>query len=293
MNGTRPLSRKPLALLVGRHLWLLRSLESILTSNGFAVVVVLGDPGNREFPAFEADLVIVEADNEEPWPEVLGQVRREARIGPVTPVIATTAEPLSRRKRLEALRAGAWEVLGHPLDAEVLVLKATMYARAKFEADEARERGLIDPETDLYNVRGVMRRIYEEASEAARQRQPLACLVAAMDAAATPDMPSPDARAAAQALRRTARSSDVFGRLGATEFVVIAPGTDAGGALSLAQRLTAESGPTSLPRLHAGYAAVSDAELKTIEPVDLFVRAVVALRAAQALGSGERIRSFN
>lgn len=289
MDGTRPLSRKPLAMIAGRHEWLLRSLESILTSNGFAAVSVVAEHGHLEFPDLEPDLVVVEADATEPWRDVLDTVRRDANIRSTTPLIATTVEPLTRQMRLEAMRAGAWEVLGHPLDAEVLVLKATMYARAKFDADDAREQGLIDPETDLYNVRGVMRRIYEEASEAARQKRPLACLVAAIDESQADH----DARAAAHALRRSARSSDVFGRLGAGEFVVIAPATDATGALRLAQRLTGDDADPSMPRLHAGYAAVNEAQLAAIEPVDLFVRAVVALRAAQAIGSDQRVRSYD
>jgi hypothetical protein len=47
-----------------------------------------------------------------------------------------------------------------------------------------------------------------------------------------------------------------------------------------------------MPPLRAGYAAVGDLSEAAIEPVDLFVRAVVALRTAQAVGE-ERIRSFD
>jgi hypothetical protein len=48
-----------------------------------------------------------------------------------------------------------------------------------------------------------------------------------------------------------------------------------------------------LPPLHAGYAAVADLVSAQIEPVDLFVRAVAALRAAQAIGPEERVRSYD
>jgi diguanylate cyclase (GGDEF)-like protein len=256
------------------------------------------DLATGSFPDVRPDLVLLEADPPEVlWDEVFARIRRLPGVSPSTPIIATTAEPLTRQKRLDALRAGAWEMFGHPLDAEVLTLKAAAFVRAKMEADEARDRGLVDPETDLYNVRGVLRRIYEEASEATRHRRPLACLVAALDA--MPDDSAIDesrhARAAAQALRRTGRASDVLGRLGPNEFVVIAPGTDAAGAHRLAQRLTGSNGNAArmLPRLRAGYAAVGDLAAAEIEPVDLFVRAVVALRTAQAVGEEERIRSFD
>ncbi len=297
-------SRRPLVVIAGQHNWLVRSLESIFASNGFTVIT----SGNEDFavgalPDVRPDLVLLEADPPDVlWAEVFANVLRQPGMGPNTPIIAATAEPLTREKRLEALRAGAWDVFGHPLDAEILTLKAMAYVRAKMEADEARDRGLVDPETDLYNVRGVLRRIYEEASQAARHKRPLACLVAALDLppgeAANPDEVE-QAKAVALALRRTGRASDILGRLGPNEFVIIAPGTDAAGVRSLAQRLTAppvtngQEGPDSIPRLRAGYAAVNDLAAAGIEPVDLFVRAVVALRTAQAVGAEETIRSFD
>jgi diguanylate cyclase (GGDEF)-like protein len=297
MDAASTLARKSLVVIAGQHAWLVRSIESIFTSSDFTVVTTSNE--DLSLPDVRPDLLILEADPPDVlWAEVIEKVRSQPGVTGSTPIIATTAEPLTRRKRLEALRAGAWDVFGHPLDAEVLLLKAAAYVRAKIETDEAREHGLVDPETDLYNVRGVLRRIYEEASEATRHRRPLACLVAALEPvgdigeAALADA----AREAASALRRTGRASDVFGRLGPSEFAVIAPGTDAEGARRLAQRLTEATGETegeSRPRLRAGYAAVGDLAGAEIEPVDLFVRAVVALRTAQAVGSDERIRSYD
>lgn len=299
---TSTFSRRPLVVIAGQHAWLLRSLESIFASNGFTVVIASSeDLSAGTLPDVRPDLILLEADPADVWPEMFRAVLRQPGVTPSTPIIATTAEPLTRQKRLDALRAGAWDAFGHPLDAEVLTLKATAYVRSKMEADDARDRGLVDPETDLYNVRGVLRRIYEEAAEAMRHRRPLACLVAALD---VPDVggtvidESEYGRAAARALRRRGRASDVIGRLGPNEFVVIAPGTDAEGARRLAQRLTGVSGNghgavADMPQLRAGYAAVGDIAAAKIEPVDLFVRAVVALRSAQAVEAGERIRSFD
>jgi two-component system, cell cycle response regulator len=303
MEAAASLARKPLVVIAGQHAWLVRSIESILTSTGFTVVAATDEA--LTLPDVRPDLLILEADPPEIlWGEVFDSLRRRGSITASTPVIATTAEPLTREKRLDALRAGAWDVFGHPLDPEVLVLKASAYVRAKIDADEARERGLIDADTDLYNVRGVLRRIYEEASEATRHHRPLACLVAALEPPPGGTIGESDfaeaARNAASALRRTGRASDVFGRLGPNEFVVIAPGTDADGARRLAQRLTIAAGgngngngePSDRPRLRAGFAAVHDLSNAQIEPVDLFVRAVVALRTAQSVGA-EEIRSFD
>ena len=299
MEAPSSLARKPLIVIAGQHGWLVRSVESILTSTRFSVVTVQGE--TLALPDVRPDLVILEADP----PDVLwGEAFKLSRLrGGSMPIIAITAEPLTREKRLQALRAGAWDVFGHPLDAELLALKATTYVRAKIESDEARERGLVDPETDLYNVRGVLRRIYEEASEAKRHHRPLACLVAALEtqdgSAMLQEELSESARATAIVLRRTGRASDVIGRLGPNEFVVIAPGTDAEGALRLAQRLTqaadgnGNGGTNGGHHLRTGFAAVQDLSHEHIEPVDLFVRAVVALRTAQSVGPEEQIRSFD
>lgn len=298
---TPTFSRRPLVVIAGQHSWLMRSLESIFASSGFTVVIAGGeDLSAGNLPDVRPDLVLLEADPPDQWVEMVSAIRAQPGVTPTTPIVAATAEPLTRQKRLDALRSGAWDVFGHPLDAEVLTLKAAAYVRSKMEADEARDRGLVDAETDLYNVRGVLRRMYEEAAEATRHRRPLACLVAALD---VPGGESGAARSqhglvAARALRRAGRASDVLGRLGPNEFVVIAPGTDAAGARQLAERLISTDGTSAgdleeLPQLRAGYAAVGDASIAEIEPVDLFVRAVVALRSTQAVGAPERIRSFD
>lgn len=304
MEDTSTQARKPLVLIAGQHGWFVRSLESILASSGFSTVTVSNDELSvGSLPDVKPDLVVLEADPPDVlWKDVIERVRLQANLSRGTPVIATTVEPLTRQKRLEAMRAGAWDIFGHPLDAEILTLKAQAYSSAKMDADDARERGLVDPETDLYNVRGVLRRIYEEASEATRHRRPLACLVASVSpptTQASEEEVAEAARDAARVIRQTGRASDVFGRLGPNEFVVIAPGTDATGAHRFAQRLTGSNGNGSAvqgdvkTRLTTGYAAVADLARAEIEPVDLFVRAIVALRTAQSAAADDRIRSFD
>lgn len=302
MEDSSTQARKPVVLIAGQHGWFVRSLESIFASSGFSAVTASNDDLSvGALPEVKPDLVVLEADPPDVlWRDVIDRLRSHTGLTASTPIIATTAEPLTRQKRLDAMRAGAWDVFGHPIDSEILTLKAWAYARAKMDADDARERGLVDPETDLYNVRGVLRRIYEEASEATRHRRPLACLVASVAPAsedASEDELAEAARDAARSIRSTGRASDVFGRLGPNEFVVIAPGTDATGAHRFAQRLTGSNNGARAEdvkhRLTTGYAAVADLARAEIEPVDLFVRAIVALRSAQSAGASDRIRSFD
>src|SRR2546425_10842243 len=97
----------------------------------------------------------------------------------------------------------------------------------------------------------------------------------------------------AKALKASGRQSDAFGRIGPNEFAIIAPGSDAQGAMTLAARLLqAAEGVTGQPghpaprmRLHAGYDAVSNARYAPLGPEDLLARAVRALRRGRAAGA--------
>jgi diguanylate cyclase (GGDEF)-like protein len=292
--------RKPMVAILGQHEWLTRSVASIFTSNGFPTHAVADpDLGPARLDAWRPDVVLLEADPPDVlWRETLPTIRKTDWFSPCTPVMVLTAEAVSREQRLEAIRAGFWDVHSHPIDADSLVLKTTVFAAAKLEADSLREKGLTDPDTDLYNVRGVLRRIYEEASEANRNEGALACIVTAVEPPMGVDtrLAAGEARGVADALRQRCRASDVFGRIGANEFVVIAPGTDAGGARSFATRLAEGMRPPAGEAgagLRAGFAAVTDLRTEAIEPIDLFIRAVSALRAAQATGGDEVVRSWD
>jgi GGDEF domain-containing protein len=103
------------------------------------------------------------------------------------------------------------------------------------------------------------------------------------------------------------RASDAIGRLGQSEFAIIAPATPPSGALRLAERIRAavESVPLVHPpnggsahvqhpparaepiRLRAGYYAVNDFAESSVDAVEMLVRAASALRqgAPDAIGA--------
>jgi len=62
-------------------------------------------------------------------------LRSDPVISRATPIILTTAGPALRAQQLEALRAGAWELRGDPLDVEELVLRLGVYVQGKLEVD--------------------------------------------------------------------------------------------------------------------------------------------------------------
>ena len=293
-------TRAPLVLIANDQEWSARSLESILVPNGYTVIrAYTGQQALERALTARPDLVILDAQ----MPDVHGievcrLLREDPRFGATIPILITTAGPSGRVQRLDAYRAGAWEFLGQPLDGESLLLKLGTYLAAKRDADRTRDESLLDHDTGLYNMRGLSRRAREIGSEVYRRRQPLACLVLAAESR---DADVPTQRRLTgelgRLLRDRGRSSDAIGRLGDGEFGVIAPATEARGALRLFERIQQSlsplphDGPQPLS-LQAGYSVVPDFGVAAIDAVELLLRATTALRILRGAGSAERIRLF-
>ena len=299
-----PARRAPLILIANDQEWSVRSLESILGPNGYEVLrAYTGRQAIERARVAQPDVIILDAE----MPDIHGfdvcrTLREDPRFGASTPVVITTAGPSGRSQRLDAYRAGAWEFLGQPLDAEGLLLKLNTFVQAKRELDRVRDDALLDEATGLYNRRGLARRAREIATEAFRRRHPLACVVLATEPG------SPDAAAAdevvsgvGQALRRAGRVSDAIGRLGHLEFGLIAPATDAEGAMRMAERVGGAlretrlvlSGGDMALRVRAGYTAVPDYRTAEVDPLEMLLRATTALRDADPGSAAAWIRSFD
>ena len=171
------------------------------------------------------------------------ELRDHQLVSPSTPVLLTMPKSPTRRERLEALRAGAWDCLGNPLDAEELLAMLDALIPAKLDADQARTEGLVDETLGLYNALGLARRAQELAAHATRHHAPLACVLFAPD-------PGPETAEGAptdgQRLvwervagvpKSASRVSDAVGRLGEGVFGVIALDAGAAHARTLAERL--------------------------------------------------------
>src|SRR5207249_2016093 len=75
-------------------------------------------------------------------------LRADPSVSRATPILLTTAGPALRAQQIEALRAGAWELRGDPLDLEELVLRLGAYVQGKLEVDRLGSEGLVDRITD-------------------------------------------------------------------------------------------------------------------------------------------------
>lgn len=297
----------PLVLIANDQEWSARSLESILGPSGYSVVrAYTGQQALERVRTAQPDLIILDAQ----MPDVHGfevcrQLRSDPRFSATTPIIITTSGPSGRTQRLEAYRAGAWEFLGQPVDGEALLLKLATFLQCKREVDSLRDESLLDPTTGLYNMRGLARRAHEIGADAFRRRDPLACVVFAPHAEGVGESADEEVQRIAeqvgQLLKRVGRSSDAIGRLGQSEFAVIAPATSTEGALRLVRRLggSIESSPMPVRggersiRVQAGYCAVPDFAESTVDAVELLLRATTALRDLKRDGESVQVRGFD
>jgi diguanylate cyclase (GGDEF)-like protein len=306
-------SRPPMILIANDQEWSARSLESILGPSGYAVLRATNGRQAIELArTTQPDLVILD----ERMPDLRGTdvcriLRDDPRFGAQTPLLLVTADVVDREQQLAALRAGAWDVFGEPVDAEALLLKIGTWVRAKRTVDRMREESLLDASTGLYNMRGLARRAREIGAEAYRNRGPVACVAlapdeppAAGDAEFMEELVERLAEHLGKVMQGAGRASDAIGRLGRTEFGIVAPATEAAGAIRLVERLqdrmNAEpigmgTGLERQPvRLRAGYCAIPDYTESPVDAVEMLLRAAAALRHVRSEGGESgRIQAFD
>ncbi len=301
MAGLAP-SRPTLALIANDQEWSSRSLESTLEPVGYAFIRAYNGQQAIELAVDNSpDVIIIDATLPDmPGIEVCRRIRRDPRVTIGTPIVITTAGRLTRHDRLEALKAGAWDFCGWPIDVEEFTLRLGLFLKAKLEADQTREDSLIDHDTGLYNLRGLMRRARELGSDAYRHSRALACVALALQPPNGMMIGNGDdseiwelLEVLGDAFKMNARVSDAVGRVRQGEFLVVAPATDDVGALTLAERLTAaiESVVEEIDRapltVLAGYHAVDDLRESGVQPSELMAGATTALRRLQ-IDPGEK-----
>jgi len=290
-------SYTPLVLLIEDQEWTARSIESILSPHGYAVFkAYTGRQGLDIVRKMIPDLVLVDLRLPDmKGTDVLTQLAHAPTVFPSTPRILVSTSPISQAERLDALAAGAWDIVRPPLDSQELTLRFGTWARAKRDADEARERGLVDPLTGLYNFNGLLRRIDEVVSDASRNERYISLVMlgppTADETRVVEALPDDRARELGRTLTGTARLSDAIGRVGEGEFVVIAPGTDPGGANRLAERMLEAAGGSEVS-LRAGVYTTRRSQREPVASLDLLSRVTAALRRAQSEEDGGGIQTY-
>lgn len=280
-NGTRP---APMVLIANDQEWSARSLESLLSAEGYGIArAFTAAQAIKQAESVAPDVIIL--DRQMPdldGAEVCRRLRRDPRIGAITPIIITTAGQAGRTQRAEAFEAGAWDFFGQPIDPEILLFKIRTFLEARKALETGTTETLLDPVTGLYTRKGLDRRAREIIAEARRHQQPVACVVF------TPGDPGLDAalervddlaRRVADFFRQSGRAADAVGRLSPLEFGVIAPDTSAEGAMKMMERLEQAVGNGNGPaQVRASYYIPESLEELQGEPEELLARAGAALR---------------
>ncbi|MES2625298.1 MAG: diguanylate cyclase [Pseudomonadota bacterium] len=129
------------------------------------------------------------------------------------------------------------------LAAVVVLLVTAMFRRSEKTAKYMKKLASTDELTRLHNRRAIMEKGNHEWLRAVRYKNPLSCLVFDLDHFKSINdnyghsKGDEVLRALAHQLIATLRQSDCVGRIGGEEFLLFAPGTDAGQAQMLAEKI--------------------------------------------------------
>jgi CheY-like chemotaxis protein len=280
-----------LILLVGEPRGVVRSVEPLLLRQGYVVSTADNAAlARHQVQSAAPDAILLDAQlSDGDGMEFCRRLREDHPMTPGTVIVVITLAPPTRAQRVAALKAGACDCLS--VDEEELLLRISALVNAKLVSERMRTEGQFDATTGLYNLHGLMQRAHELAALMVRQHGPLSCLVIALDLQLDTAFP-PSLRARlAQSVFNAGRRSDVRGQIGATEFAILAPGTDAVGALGLAQRLAFAARDAAdrmglTARVRVGYEAIPNFGYEPLDPVVLLQRARTALRDGR--GDGPR-----
>jgi diguanylate cyclase (GGDEF)-like protein len=154
---------------------------------------------------------------------------------------------------------GTLELVGDSFSKEQRMNAASLAAHAVVALENARLHGmverqaLVDGLTGLANRRAASDALHAEAARAARLETPLSVVLADLDGFKEVNDEHGHAvgdavlRVFADVLRETLRESDVAGRWGGEEFLLLLPGADEEGAAQLSERVRLALAARSIP----------------------------------------------
>jgi diguanylate cyclase (GGDEF)-like protein len=156
-------------------------------------------------------------------------------------------------------RFGTLELVGDSFSKEQRMNAASLAAHAVVALENARLHGLVERQalvdglTGLANRRAASDALHAEVARAERLETPLSVVLADLDEFKEVNDVHGHAvgdevlRVVAEVLRETLRESDVAGRWGGEEFLLLLPGADEEGAAQLAERVRVALAARSIP----------------------------------------------
>jgi two-component system OmpR family response regulator len=124
---------RPLILIGNDQEWSSRSLESLLGPAGFRTTRAYTGAQTLLLAArVTPDAILLDRSLPDmTGAELVARLRALEGIDPGTPIILLTTGTPTRSQRLEAYRAGAWDILAEPWDVEALILKLQLFVRGR------------------------------------------------------------------------------------------------------------------------------------------------------------------
>jgi diguanylate cyclase (GGDEF)-like protein len=234
-----------------------RMVAKGLREHAYAVDVV-ADGEAACYQATIADYDAIVLDVLLPLKDGLEVCRHLRKEGATVPILMLTARD-AVDARIAGLDSGADDYLTKPFDRHELQARLTVgrrILRLQEELIAAREalraEATHDALTGLWNRRGVLAILSAELERAARERSPLAAVVADLDHfKAINDTRGHLAgdevlREVGRRLRLAVRPYDGIGRLGGEEFLVVLPGVSTQAAAEIAERVRAAVADTPI-----------------------------------------------
>ena len=259
-------------------------LAELLSAGGYRVVAATVGRHVRDLAVAEApDVVILDPILEDmSGTDACRLLRSDPAVPRHLPILLALDQAASPELRVAALRVGIWDFVLRSSSPDDVILQVGSYVEAMRGFAESLDDGFIDPATGFRTRLGLVRRARELASLMMRVQAGCACVVVE----AGPRARFPDLGAI---VMRAARLCDVVGEFGGMRTGVLAPATDAEGAVRLAARIGAAVHRAARDRgladadtpvadlIVAGYDAVGNAAYDPIDPFALLHRAATAV----------------
>jgi len=267
---------------------------------GLSVVEVEnGDQAVEALQNASFDLLLV--DLSMPGKNGLEVIQLATQLDPLLPAVVITGTG-SYQTALEALRSRAFDYLTKPFESltafEITVSRALKHGFMEREDARsfarAQQQATTDPLTGISNRHRLYECLNTEVARARRYHRPLSVLLMDLDGLKTINdtcgHPAGDEalQHVAHSLRLELRKTDIPGRYGGDEFLVVLPETDAGPAAAVAKRILAR-----VRELRVGEKAVSVsigvAQLggRCRTPNELILAADHALYCSKRSGGGQ------
>lgn len=219
---------------------ILKIVQRILSLNGLESLSLFSDPleffdCRESFDLYIVDIVLPNMSGD----QVVSRIRTERPDAIILSMSRFTGEkPLAN-----ILLAGADDYIHKPFDAPGLISRIKVNIRSFQYKKRLEHLAVTDGLTGLYNHRFVMERLEEEAAGAERYRRDLSLVMLDIDHFKKLNdtyghrRGDEALRTVAETIRASVRASDVVGRYGGEEFLVLLPSTSLDAARTAGEKM--------------------------------------------------------